>query len=130
MPYDAVKERLDAYGVGGGEDFWLLIRANLEKLADIAGWSTALFAPMAGQIEDEDAAFCAAAAESLPEELTDTTWSEWTSALKAETGRKGKGLFMPLRRALTGRNRGPEMGAILILLGSERAKGRLRGEAA
>lgn len=129
-PYAVVKERLDDYGIGGGEDFWNLIRANLEKLSDIVGWSTGLFAPMAGQIDDADAAFCAAAADSLPDEITDTTWSEWTSALKAETGRKGKTLFMPLRLALTGRNRGPEMGAILSLLGSERAKGRLRGEAA
>lgn len=129
-PYAVVKERLDDYGVSGGEEFWTLIRANLEKLSDIVGWSTGLFAPMAGQIDDEDAAFCAAAADSLPDDITDATWSEWTSALKAETGRKGKALFMPLRRALTGRNRGPEMGAILALLGAERAKGRLRGEAA
>ena len=128
-PYADVKDRLNAYGVGGGEDFWLLIRANIEKLSEVVGWSTALFAPMAGQIEAEDADFCRAAAECLPDAISDTTWSEWTSLLKSETGRKGKGLFMPLRRALTGRNRGPEMGAILKLLGSERAKARLMGEA-
>ena len=128
-PYDGVKDRLEALGVGGGEDFWNLIRANIEKLGDTAGWSTAIFAPMQGQIEDEDKEFCAAAADHLPDDISDTTWSEWTGVLKGETGRKGKSLFMPLRRALTGRNRGPEMGEILKLLGSERARKRLRGEA-
>lgn len=128
-PYEVVKDRLDAFGVGGGEEFWTLIRANLEKLSDTVGWSTALYAPMAGQIEDEDKEFCVAAADCLPDEIDAETWGAWTGTLKAETGRKGKTLFMPLRRALTGRNRGPEMGAILQVLGSERAKARLRGEA-
>lgn len=128
-PYAVVKDRLEAYGVAGGEEFWTLIRANVEKLADTVGWSTALYAPMAGQIEDEDRDFCAAAAACLPEDIDADTWGAWTSQLKSETGRKGKSLFMPLRRALTGRNRGPEMGAILQILGSERAKARLRGEA-
>ncbi len=129
LPYAAAKERLDQMGVSGGEHFWNLIRANLEKFRDVAGWSVAVFAPMAGQIDAEDAEFCAVAAKCLPDTINDTTWSEWTSDLKEKTGRKGKGLFMPLRRALTGRNRGPEMGEILKLLGSDRARKRLQGEA-
>ena len=128
-PYAVVKDRLDAMGVSGGESFWNLVRANVEKLGDAAGWSTAIFAPMPGQIADEDAEFCQAAADCLPDIVSDDTWSEWTGVLKDKTGRKGKSLFMPLRRALTGRNRGPEMGEILKLLGSDRAKKRLRGEA-
>lgn len=128
-PYEIVKDRLEAFGVGGGEAFWTLIRANIEKLGDTVGWSTALYAPMAGQIEDEDKDFCVAAADCLPDDIDGDTWGAWTGTLKSETGRKGKSLFMPLRRALTGRNRGPEMGAILQILGAERAKARLRGEA-
>jgi len=45
-----------------------------------------------------------------------TTWAEWTGALKAQTGRKGRALFQPLRRALTGRDHGPEMAAFMPLL--------------
>ena len=127
-PYDRVKERLDNMGVGGGEPLWNLVQANIEKLGDMAGWSTVVHAPMSGQIADEDKAFCTVAAGFLPETLTDASWGELTSALKAETGRKGRGLFMPLRLALTGRNHGPDMGQILQLLGSERAKARLSGE--
>lgn len=129
-PFETVKDHLESLNVGGGEEFWNLIRANVSKVSDTAGWSTVLYSPMPGQIEDEDKDFCAAAAACLPETLTDETWSEWTATLKAEQGRKGKSLFMPLRRALTGRDRGPEMGGLLVLLGSEKAKARLRGETA
>ena len=44
-----------------------------------------------------------------------------------ETGRKGRGLFMTLRKALTGQEHGPDMGAILPLIGRERALKRLGG---
>ena len=44
------------------------------------------------------------------------TWGAWTSAGKEATGRKGKALFMPLRKALTGLSHGPDMGALLPLL--------------
>jgi len=130
MPYAEVEDHLKSLNVGGGEEFWNLVRSNIRKVSDAAGWSTTLYSPMPGQIADEDKEFCAAAAESLPEELNADSWAEWTSELKASTGRKGKTLFLPLRMALTGRNRGPEMNSILVLLGAEKAKARLRGETA
>ena len=102
----------------------------MNKVNDAAGWSTVIYSPMPGQIGDEDKEFCQAAANSLPDIITPETWSEWTSSLKVDHTRKGKTLFMPLRRALTGRNRGPEMGKLLELLGAEKAKARLRGETA
>ena len=44
------------------------------------------------------------------------TWSTWTSAVKEATGRKGKSLFMPLRLAITGQAKGPEMADVMPLL--------------
>lgn len=128
MPFEDAKPRLEALGIENGEDFWTLIRANLEKFNDAAGWATMFNAPMAGQIADEDFDFCTAAAAGLPETITADTWSEWSGKLKEATGRKGKTLFMPLRLALTGRSRGPAMDQVLLLLGSEKAKLRLKGE--
>jgi glutamyl-tRNA synthetase len=52
-------------------------------------------------------------------------WHALMNALKTSTGRTGKALFMPLRRALTGRDHGPDMAALLPLIGRERAVGRL-----
>ncbi len=129
-PYAQVKEHLENLNVGGGEAFWNLIRGNVSKVSDAAGWSTVLYSPMPGQIDDEDKAFCAAAADSLPDVITSETWGAWTSTLKTEHGRKGKTLFMPLRKALSGRDRGPQMGEFLVLLGAEKAKARLRGQTA
>ncbi|NQW12357.1 MAG: glutamate--tRNA ligase [Alphaproteobacteria bacterium] len=128
-PYEAVADRLADLGVGGGEAFWLAVRGNLVKLIDAAEWWRVVSTPIAPVIAEGDRAFCAAAAEHLPEGVpTAETWGVWTGALKAESGRKGKGLFMPLRLALTGRERGPELGDLLPFLGRDRAIARLRGE--
>ena len=129
-PYAEVKDRLMAMGIEDDESFWLLVRSNVEKVADAAGWSTVIHAPMPGQIDEEDAEFCKIAADCLPENITAETWHAWTQELKEKAGRKGKGLYLPLRRALTGRGRGPEMDKLLVLLGYERAKGRLEGQTA
>ena len=50
------------------------------------------------------------------------SWAEWTAAVKSATGRKGKGLFMPLRKALTGRANGPEMSDVMPLMQVVRPK--------
>jgi len=126
--YLDVKDRLETMGVAGGEEFWLLIRNNITKLGEIAGWSTVINAPMPGQINDEDIDFCRQAAELLPDELDGQSWGQWVGNLKEKTGRKGKSLFLPLRMALTGRTHGPEMDKLLPLLGAKRAKARLAGE--
>ena len=52
-------------------------------------------------------------------------WKTWTGALKEATGRKGKQLFMPLRKALTGQEHGPDMSVIFPLIGREAAERRL-----
>jgi glutamyl-tRNA synthetase len=59
----------------------------------------------------------------LPEGPFDEgTWSRWTAAVKEATGRKGKSLFMPLRKALTGMERGPDMASLMPLLQTVRAR--------
>ena len=62
--------------------------------------------------------------------LSDGPWPALTAALKAQTGRAGKALFLPLRRALTGRDSGPDMAALLPLIGRDEAVERLRAAAA
>jgi glutamyl-tRNA synthetase len=129
LPFDAVAERLSAMGIEGGEDFWLAVRGNLKKLADAGEWWQVCHGPVAPVIEDEE--LVKAAAALLPDEPWDQgTWPALTERVKAETGRKGKALFHPLRLALTGRENGPELKALLPLIGRARAGARLRGEQA
>ena len=60
----------------------------------------------------------------LPEgEYDAETWGSFTAAVKDATGRKGKGLFMPLRKALTGQAHGPDMSTVLPLLQVIKARG-------
>jgi glutamyl-tRNA synthetase len=76
----------------------------------------------------EDADYLKEARTLLPADPWDgATWTTWTGALKAATGRKGRALFHPLRLALTGRDTGPELAALLPLIGRERALRRLSG---
>jgi glutamyl-tRNA synthetase len=92
-------------------------------------WIDVVNGPLAPHVED--AATCATAASLLPPEpWTAESWSAWTTAIRAATGLKGKALFHPLRLALTGREAGPEMRALLPLIGRARAEARLNGQTA
>lgn len=124
LPFAAVTERLPE---GATEAFWLAVRGNLETLSDAADWWRVVRGPMQPVIED--ARVTDAAAAALPgEPWSGETWKALTQAVQAATGAKGRALFHPLRLALTGRDKGPEMRDILPLIGRERAARRLRGE--
>ena len=125
-PYAEVAERLPQ---GFDADLWAAVRPNLTRLAEAEVWQNICRGPVIPQIEDAD--FARQAAELLPPEpWDDTTWAAWTGAVKQATGRKGKALFLPLRLALTGLDHGPELKALLPLIGRERAEKRLAGQAA
>ena len=99
------------------ETFWTVTRDNITTLKDLAAWWTLFSEGADPVIDDEDAEFVAQAMAILPEgPFDDTTWKTWTGAVKEATGRKGKGLFMPLRKALTGQSHGPDMSATMTLL--------------
>lgn len=107
--------------------FWETVRGNIATVQEAEVWAKALFTEITPVIDDEDADYIAIAGGSLPSGAPDSeTWGIWTTALKAETGRKGRGLFMPLRKALTGQERGPEMDKVLMLIGEDRARARLK----
>lgn len=125
MPYEMARPRLEALGLAS-EPLWLALRGNLSVFADIADLATLVNGPVTPVIADEDRDYLATARELLPAEPWDeTTWSKWTDALKAATGRKGRALFHPLRLALTGREQGPELKALLPLLGRRESLARL-----
>ena len=99
------------------EDFWNVVRTNISTLKDLGGWWELTKNGAIPEIDLEDQEFIAQAMAMLPEGPFDTTtWGTWTAEVKQATGRKGKGLFMPLRKALTGMSHGPDMGALLPIL--------------
>lgn len=124
LPYEAVRDRIAAMGVPDeiAPRFWAVARQNITRLDDLSEWWTLMRDGAEPAIAPEDAEFVAQALALLPPRpWTDATWGEWTAAVKAATGRKGKGLFMPLRKALTGMDHGPEMAELMPLLQQVRA---------
>ena len=57
--------------------------------------------------------------------ISEKVFTEIVNAIIAETGIKGKNLFLPLRAALTGRTQGPETYFIIPVIGKERTRKRL-----
>jgi glutamyl-tRNA synthetase len=116
LPHAAVAPRLAGLGVPPGEapGFWAAVGPNLETMAEAGSWWALCREGAVPAIDPEDRDFVAGALAALPPRPWDTgTWGAWTAAVKARTGRKGRALFRPLRRALTGREHGPDMALLM-----------------
>ncbi|MCX5613849.1 glutamate--tRNA ligase [Bombella saccharophila] len=123
MSYEEIRPRLPE---GADEAFWLAIRGNIDLAVEIAHWWAVVQGDIVAPSQPEDGAFLRQAAQLLPAEPWDeTVWKRWIDLIKAETGRKGKKLFLPLRLALTGEDAGPELAALLPLMGRGRVLQRL-----
>jgi glutamyl-tRNA synthetase len=124
LPFQAVAERLPE---GMREEAWEAIRPNLRTVEEAADWWHVVEGPVDQVSGSEDRLFLADAAQAAAGiEWAGNPWSELTAALKQSSGRTGKQLFLPLRKALTGRESGPEMAPLLLLIGKERAVKRLK----
>lgn len=125
LDYAAVADRLPP---GMDEAGWLAIRPNLATVAEAADWWRVVEGPVESTPDPEDIDFLRAAAGiAAAADWSMDPWHALTEQLKESTGRKGRALFLPLRRALTGRDHGPDMAALLPLIGRERAVARLSG---
>ena len=129
LDFNAVADRLPPNMT---EADWLLLRGNVDHLAELADWLPVLDGDLpAPNSADEDRDFLAQAASIVADlDWSAEPWSALTDALKSATGRKGKALFHPLRRALTGRDSGPEMAPLLKRIGRDRALARLTAASA
>lgn len=123
LPYAEVAGRISLT-----EAEWNAVRGNIASVAEAEGWKAVFRGPiMAPAQSEEDRAYLATAAETLAVlPFDDSVWSALTETLKLSTGRRGKALYMPLRLALTGQSNGPDMAALLPLIGREEALARLR----
>ncbi len=122
--FESVRDRLPE---GADEAFWQAVRGNLDLLREARGWFEVVRGTVVPPVQEGEGDFLRAALAALPPEPWDeTSWSAFTNAVKEATGRKGKALFLPLRLALTGEEHGPEMKALLPLIGREKAALRLK----
>lgn len=125
-PFAVMAPKLATLGISGpkAEAFWAALHGNIDRIEEAADWWRILMGEQ--HFASAEPEFLAEATACLPEEPFDeTSWSRWIGAIQARTGRKGKALFMPLRLALTGRETGPELKAVLPLLGRSAVLSRL-----
>jgi len=118
-PFAVVAGDVAALGVPAdlAEKFWSVVRENITYLTDMGPWWELFRDGTPAVVDAEDAEFIAAALGMLGEPpYDDQTWATWSNAVKEASGRKGKQLFMPLRKAVTGRERGPEMADVMALM--------------
>src|SRR3546814_9195920 len=120
LPYDRVAAALPAGMDAAG---WETVRPNLTRVADALDWWHVVEGPIATtQFDADDRAFLAEAHRIAGTiDWAGDPWHALTGGLKPATGRKGQPLFLPLRRALTGRDSGPDMAQLLPLIGRARA---------
>ncbi|WP_425071589.1 glutamate--tRNA ligase [Sagittula sp. S175] len=119
LPLEAVADEVRALGVPDDKAalFWNVVRENIRTRKEMADWWSLFRDGAEPLVADEDRDFIAEALPLLGEPPYGAdAWKGFTDAVKDKTGRKGKGLFMPLRKAITGRERGPEMADVLQLL--------------
>lgn len=125
LPFARVADALPA---GMDAAAWEAVRGNIARVDEAGDWWRVVTGPVETvPVAEEDRVFLTRAAEVAAGLAWVDPWAGLTAALKAETGRKGKALFLPLRRALTGMDHGPDMAALLPLIGRARAVERLRG---
>src|SRR6478672_6483674 len=128
LDFEAVRAELPAEAT---DEDWQLLRPNLERLSDFAGW----YAVLRGEVEPPELGHeerllvkdAVGVAERL--DWSAEPWKTLTTELKESSGKKGRDLFHPLRLALTGRDSGPEMAGIVARMGKERAVRRFEAAA-
>jgi glutamyl-tRNA synthetase len=125
LPWD--EKLAGRFPEGMGPADWEAIRPNLSRVSEAADWWEILHGPLEAKAAEEDRPLIEAAAAAVAElSWHEAPWKQLTATLKVSTGRSGKALFLPLRRALTGRDSGPEMAALLPLIGRDETLRRLQ----
>lgn len=110
------------------------IRDNLMTLSDIGNYLD-MFDDERYTLSEEAACLLATdearkvlqAADEVTDQMgEEALYDEIMTAVRAKTAMKGKGLFMPIRAAVTGQIRGPELDKVFTVLGKTSVKKRLK----
>jgi glutamyl-tRNA synthetase len=121
-PFDAVADRLPK---GATDSFWLAIRGHVDLLTEARHWWDVVNGTIFPPVPPGAGRLIAAARAALPDEPWDTSsWSEWLAMIPANASPDNEA---QLRLILTGEEQGPELAALLPLIGRSRALERLRG---
>ena len=114
-------------GLEFNEAFWNLIRGNIQTFEDVIIWQKISYDKINPIIDDKD--LMKVAIKLFPkDDLSNNTWGIWTKKIMESSKFSGKSLFLPLRKAITGVEYGPELKFLLPLLGKKKILSRLEGK--
>lgn len=126
--FPAVADRLP---LGATEAFWLAVRQHLDLLTEARGWWDVVAGTIVPPVIDDGADTLSAAMELLPPEpWSSGVCADWVGAISHAVGRAPEAVLRALRLALTGEEQGPDLAALLPLIGRARAVHRLQIAAA
>jgi len=107
-------------------EFWDCIKHNISNISEVFEWIRVIDEPINIDI-DIEYEYLNVAQDLLPNEPWNIeTWDQWILKIKEKTERKGKDLFMPIRLALTGKTKGPELNKLILLMGYNKVIERLK----
>ena len=107
-------------------EFWDCIKYNISNISEVFEWIRVIDEPINIDI-DIEYEYLNVAQDLLPNEPWNIeTWDQWILKIKEKTERKGKDLFMPIRLALTGKTKGPELNKLILLMGYNKVMERLK----
>ncbi len=124
--FSEVERKLNIMDDNVSEVFWDNVKGNLDTFPEIETWVKVVYGEIIPIIEDER--LMNFALNSLPKNIDELTWREWTKAITDASGIKGKELYLSLRKALTGLASGPELANLLPIIGKQKIISRLNGE--
>ena len=107
-------------------EFCDCIKHNISNISEVFEWIRVIDEPINIDI-DIEYEYLNVAQDLLPNEPWNIeTWDQWILKIKEKTERKGKDLFMPIRLALTGKTKGPELNKLILLMGYNKVIERLK----
>ena len=108
------------------KEFWDCIKNNISNISEVFEWIRVIDDNINIEIDTENE-YLNVAQDLLPNEPWNIeTWDQWILKIKEKTERKGKDLFMPIRLALTGKTKGPELNKLILLMGYNKVVERLK----
>ena len=121
MSYEEVRGRYDIKN----EDFWNLIKQNVETHFDIEEWTKICFEDI--NINFKDKSFTAKIFDLLSNLGQEKDWAEiWIQEIRQNfVNMKGKEIFHALRMLISGRETGPHFIDLIKFIGYEKVKERL-----
>ena len=128
LDFAAVADRLPR---GATEAFWLAVRGSLDLLNEARGWWDVVAGTIVPPVIEGGRDILLTALRLLPPEpWNGAVCTEWLRSLGQALGRDPIELLLPLRLALTGEDRGPDLNQLLPLIGRNRTANRLQIAAA